>query len=77
MTREICKCCGKINRVGFSVPNHIWNASVPNPYRESVLCLNCFTGFADESAIEWDADIKFYPVSYRTLWENVRMPEIK
>lgn len=66
MTREICKACWKINRIGFIVPNEIWNKSVPNFFKNKVLCLDCFTTFADEAGIEWDKDIKFFPVSFLT-----------
>lgn len=65
-TREICKCCGAVVAVGFDVPNDVWFASVPARWREDVLCLNCFTRFADESRIEWDAQVQFYPVSFVT-----------
>lgn len=62
-TREICKCCGTINAVGFHVPQQVWDESVPERWRNDVLCLNCFTRFADEAAVEWDRDIKLFPVS--------------
>lgn len=65
-TREICKACWKINRVGFSVPDEIWDAVVPTRLRDSVLCLDCFTRFADEQLISWDTQIKFYPISAKT-----------
>lgn len=64
--REICKACWEINRVGFYVPDEIWYAAVPIKLRNSVLCLNCFTRFADEKLISWDDQIKFFPVSART-----------
>lgn len=63
MSREICKCCGAIVAVGFSVPDPVWVCSVPQRWRRGVLCLNCFTRFADENSVEWDQQIKFYPVS--------------
>jgi len=64
--REICKACWKINRVGFNVPDEIWKAAVPVRLRGGVLCLNCFTRFADEGLISWDAQIEFFPVSAKT-----------
>ena len=70
MMREICKCCGEINRVGFNVPNDIWQMSVPKIYQEKVLCLNCFTRFADENGIVWDEEIEFFPVSFETFKYN-------
>ena len=71
MKREICKCCGEINRVGFSVSDDIWIEAVPEIYRETALCLNCFTRFADESLIEWDKRIVFYPVSFKAFIEQL------
>lgn len=65
MWREICTCCGRINHVGFTVPNVIWNEAVPAFFINSILCLQCFATFADESLIEWDKDIEFWPVSLK------------
>jgi hypothetical protein len=65
-TREICTLCYEINRVGFWVPDKIWQAVVPKGYEYNILCLRCFTRIADEKAIEWDKEIKFYPVSWTT-----------
>ena len=62
-TREICKCCGAVNAVGFDVPCDVWSASVPPRWRIDVLCLNCFCRFADEARVQWDMSITFYPVS--------------
>ena len=71
-TREICKACWEINRIGFSVPDEIWNAAVPVKLRDSILCLNCFTRFADEQLIPWDAQIKFFPVSAKTHFRQFK-----
>ena len=65
-TREICKCCGRINPLGFHVTNHIWRESVPSYYEDDILCIICFAQFADENGIEWDVDVDFYPVSLIT-----------
>lgn len=63
-SREICKACFEINRIGFSVPDEIWIKVVPILLRDHILCLNCFTRFADERLIPWDENITFYPVSF-------------
>lgn len=63
MTREICKACWQVVTVGFHVPDDVWIAAVPERLRGSPLCLACFTRFADEARLAWDADIEFYPVS--------------
>ena len=65
MWREICKCCGRINHVGFSVPDEIWNKAIPTTYINSVLCLQCFATFADEGLVNWDEDIQFWAVSLK------------
>jgi len=67
MTREICKACGRVSRVGFSVPDDLWAEVVPEVYRDNVVCLACFTEWADESLRPWDEKIELYPVSLKTL----------
>jgi len=62
-SREICKACFEIVRIGFTVPNDIWKIAVPEHLQHSVLCLNCFTRLADEHLLPWDKCIKFWPVS--------------
>ena len=61
MTREICKHCGDVSAVGFSVSDKIWLEV--NGSENGVLCLKCFTKKAENLHIAWDKDIKFYPVS--------------
>jgi len=51
MTREICAACGRISRVGFGVPAHIWAAAVPPRWRNETLCLACFTEYAAVSCM--------------------------
>ncbi len=58
-------CCGHINHVGFIVPDKIWNKAIPSFFQNSILCLRCFATFADEALIEWEKDIKFYPISLK------------
>ena len=65
-SREICKACHQIVRVGFTVPDEIWNIAVPEHLRNCVLCLQCFTRLADEHLLPWDKSIQFWPVSLRT-----------
>lgn len=64
-TREICKKCYKEVTVGFSVPNEIWNRVIGNS--DTIRCVACFTEKADELEVQWDEDIKFYPVSKVTF----------
>ena len=67
VTREICKLCHNVNRVGFTVPNNIWNQVVYRDFRNEIICLNCFTYLGDLAEIQWDKEIEFYPVSLKTF----------
>ncbi len=62
--REICSLCYEISRVGFWVPDDIWKAAIHRHFQNSIICLRCFTRLADEKSVEWDKEIKFYPVSW-------------
>lgn len=66
VSREICKSCGSSNGVGFTVADDVWKAAVPILFQNHVLCLGCFTRFADEKLIAWDKQIEFWPVSFVT-----------
>jgi len=37
-----------------------------------IICLRCFTRLADEQGVQWDKEIKFYPVSFITHQENLK-----
>lgn len=63
-SREICKICYHVNRVGFLVSDEIWMLVIPEKFQSCVVCLSCFTELADEKLVAWDRDIKFYPVSF-------------
>ncbi len=63
VSREICKICYHVNRIGFHVPGAVWSRVVPPHLVDHVVCLDCFTSLADEKLIPWDSDISFYPVS--------------
>lgn len=62
-TRELCKLCGRISSVGFSVPDDVWEAVRSAAGQRNVLCLSCFTGIADELGLRWCREIEFWPVS--------------
>lgn len=70
-SREICKLCFDIIRVGFHVPNEIWQKVVLRGYEQETICLKCFTRIADEKSIKWDVEIKFYPISFVTHKERL------
>lgn len=69
-SREICKLCWNENPIGFSVPDEVWEAVVPEHVRDRVVCLSCFTRIADAKRILWDRDIEFFPVSLLTHLES-------
>jgi len=69
-SREICKICHRVNRVGFWVPPSVWIAVVPKEFSGCVVCLDCFTSLADERVVQWSDDIEFYPVSFVTFIET-------
>lgn len=63
-TRELCALCHEVSRVGFRVPDNVWVVVAPHGHENSNVCLRCFTRIADEKRVEWDKNIKFYPVSW-------------
>jgi hypothetical protein len=67
VTREICKSCWRPSPVGFSVPDEVWERVKHPNLPGDVLCIMCFARFADELLIEWDREIRFWPVSLVTL----------
>ncbi len=73
--REICSLCHEVSRVGFHVPNEVWELSVHSSQINSLICLRCFTRLADERGVEWDKDIKFYPISHARDSINERTDE--
>ena len=71
-TRERCGVCHRVSPVSFHVPDDLWRVAVPDYFRESIVCLTCFTSFADERLLAWDQDITFYPCSLRTVLRDGR-----
>lgn len=61
--RQICALCHRQVTIDFWVPDKIWFSVVHNHYKNSIHCLNCFIIRADESLIEWDREIKLWPIS--------------
>ena len=45
---EICKKCGREQRVAWSVTDALWKAVVPEELFEKTLCLECFFKLADK-----------------------------
>lgn len=63
LTREICKICYRVNRIGFKVSDRVWLDVVPANVRNKVVCLDCFSRIGDSKMVAWDQDIEFFPVS--------------
>ena len=70
--REICCLCHEVSRVGFRVSDKIWELAVHSYYRESIICLSCFTRLADERYVEWDKDIELYPISRKKYDKDIK-----
>lgn len=73
-SREFCSRCRSYSVLGFSVPDAVWRATVPERFREDILCLPCFARMADERLVQWDVNIQFFPVSLATLREQYPVP---
>lgn len=75
---EWCHCCGLPSHIGFSVPEHVWKAAVPNN-EQGLLCLMCFAAKADRAGVDWSEFIMFWPVSnavsIRASAVSVEVPE--
>lgn len=55
--RQTCKVCGRPDKFNFHVPEKIWEAVVPPPYRNRVVCLCCFDDFARNKNINYSGVI--------------------
>lgn len=71
-TRERCAACQQPSPVSFWVPDETWAMVVHQFFQNSILCLPCFVSRADEKLIEWEKDIKLYPISLATQLRDVR-----
>jgi len=48
---EVCKKCGRKQRIAWSVKDSLWRKVVPENFRHRVLCLECFLEMADQQHI--------------------------
>jgi len=55
-TGEICKVCGREQRIAWSIRDDLWIKIVPPKFRNKVVCLECFLKFADEKNINVTID---------------------
>jgi len=49
---EICKKCGREQRIAWSVTNDLWEAVVSPEFKNKTLCLECFLEMADEKEVD-------------------------
>lgn len=51
--RQTCRVCGRPDKFNFHVPDHIWQAAVPPPFVEGVVCLFCFDALAEMRRVQY------------------------
>jgi hypothetical protein len=57
LQRQRCKACWNTDGFDFSVPDKVWEAVVPAPLRDHVVCLRCFDDFAADRGIDYSGDL--------------------
>ena len=45
--------CRRVDPLDFHVPDEIWEAIVPKPYQNRVVCISCFDKFASVKGIQY------------------------
>jgi hypothetical protein len=58
MDRQICKVCGRPDKFAFKVCDKTWEAVVPPPLRNKVVCLPCFDDMADMAGVDYTKSLK-------------------
>jgi len=48
---EVCRKCGRKQRMAWSVKDSLWEKVVPKNFKDKVLCLECFLEMADQRHI--------------------------
>ena len=48
---EICKVCKREQRIAWSIVDNLWDKVVNVPYKNRVVCLECFLKMADKKGI--------------------------
>ena len=51
--RQTCRLCGRPDKFNFHVPDSIWQAAVPLPFADGVVCLFCFDALAEARCVEY------------------------
>lgn len=55
---QTCKVCGHRDKFNFDVPDEVWNAVVPEEYRDRVVCLTCFDNFAHRRGVSYAPSLR-------------------
>jgi len=58
--RPICQHCLTTDFFDFYVPDPVWEAIVPEKYRNGVLCLTCFDELAARKGINYTLDFLYF-----------------
>ena len=51
--RQTCKVCWKPDGFDFHMPDEVWEQVVPPEFKNRVVCLLCFDGFADKKGVDY------------------------
>lgn len=71
--RPKCAACAHVLKVDYYVSDEkIWRETVKPYYRNSIICLNCFTRWADEKLLRWCKHIELYPRSLRSQLDYMK-----
>ena len=58
LKRQTCRVCNCEDKFNFHVPDETWERIVPEPYRNSVVCLPCFDELAREKQIDYSDSLE-------------------
>jgi len=48
---QTCKCCLRVQRLEFSVPDQEWALAVPKELRKFALCIECYLRFCEAEGV--------------------------
>ena len=67
-SREWCWRCKRYSSMSFAVANEVWAQVMPERWRETPICCDCFAQMADERFVDWAAGIALFPRSAASLF---------
>jgi hypothetical protein len=56
--RQLCKVCGRPDKLEYRVPDQVWQRVVPSTLRNRVVCLTCFDDFAAMRRVNYATSIQ-------------------